>query len=942
MLFSFFIGLSISFYFTASNAIFLKHFSPSMIPVSFIASGIIIYLAWWMFSCIDKKISLYRQVFIKFLFVFVSVLTISLGVYIFDTDWITFILYMWVRLMVFITLVNFWGVVGHLFNVRQGKRIFALVSIGEVFSYMIGYLLIPLILLFFNTSHLLLLASASLFLCLLMVIVIFTVFKDQLQVETVHTIKINKTTQSEWNYWSLLKKPYFRIISLMALLPIFGYLFVDFLFLAQTKVEFAKNPQDIAHFLAIFLGLLAFFEVLLKLISGRILNKYGLRPNLLSLPTILLISILLSAIFGSVYGTAGMFFLFIAMARFFERSIRGSLYEPGFQLLYQPVPTNQRLPFQNQIEGIPKALGTVITGGVILLFSIIPSVNIVFFNWIFILVLGFWIWVALKMYNEYRNMIKTKLAELKGGTPTANDPMRTLIEESLSSSPPAYKEQVVALFEMSEPVLLDLVVNDARETHDVPSFEQMVPLSADDDPQVRQKAAQLLGTSGRYNSYKLLINLMRDQNTSVRRAAIISAGKVKRVELWPYIIENLQEPGYKHAASIAIKIIGEPILGELDRFFDKVGDDKSVQLQILKLFESIGGVKGVKHLRDKIYHTDSEIRFQVLLSLSNLAYQPTASEIQFIKQTLEDSIETLAWILASLLDIKSTRGSDQLQEALHFELEKKKEHIFLLLSLLYDATTIGHIRSHIESQDTTAKIYALEISDMMISNEIKELFFPIFEDLSIQDRLNKLERRFPQQRLAISERLNEIINSEYSRVNRWVKSCAIQIIGTINSSDDEEMMRLLAAQMVNPDPLLAETATWVISTKYPDYYHEILTYHKKVHDPRLTPLEETITSRKQGEALLLFEKIGLLKNMAFFAPIDEVHILKLIPDEYAADDTERIPKAVDHIESEEHLIFTGDNGSSIKISKERLLAMLTGDPIMTERYIRSFIFNKNT
>ncbi|MFZ4564325.1 MAG: hypothetical protein ACOYNU_13180, partial [Bacteroidales bacterium] len=181
MVFSFFIGMSISFYFTASNAIFLKHFKPKMIPVSFIASGIIIYLAWWIFSHIDKKISLYYQVVIKFLFVFLSVLAISIGVYAFDSGWITFIMYTWVRLIVYITLVNFWGVAGRLFNVRQGKRIFALISIGEVVSYMTGYLSIPLILKFLNTSNLLFLASFFLFICLVMVLIIFATFKDQLQ-----------------------------------------------------------------------------------------------------------------------------------------------------------------------------------------------------------------------------------------------------------------------------------------------------------------------------------------------------------------------------------------------------------------------------------------------------------------------------------------------------------------------------------------------------------------------------------------------------------------------------------------------------------------------------------------------------------------------------------------------------------------------------------------
>lgn len=943
MLFSFFIGLSLTFYFTASNAIFLKHFAPRMIPVSFIASGAIVYVAWLLFSQIDKRSGLSRQVTIKFLFVFISVLLISIGVWAYDTAWLAFIMYTWVRVMVYITLVNFWGVAGRLFNIRQGKRIFGLISIGEVISIIIGYFSIPLLLQFIKVPDLLFLASFSLFVCLIMVFIIFNTFRDQLQTQNTTpgtaSNASRKGEKPEWNYWNLIKKPYFLLISLMALLPIFGYLFVDFLFLAQTKQEFANNPEAIARFFGIFLGAIAILELILKLLSGRFLNRYGLKPSLLSLPAILLFSILLAAVFGTLYGTTGMFFIFIAMARFFERSIRGSLYEPGFQLLYQPVPADQRLPFQNQIEGIPKALGTVITGGVILLFSIIPSFNIVYFNWAFILILCFWIWIAFKMYNEYRNMIKTKLSELKQDIHNEEDPMYTLIRESVSLVPQTQKKQIIDLFENTEPIALEMVTGRNQAQQEVYTFEQMAELTQADDPNIRISAAKLLGNSGRYNSYKLLINLMKDTNAGVKRAAIISAGRIKRVELWPYIIDNLLQPRYSHAASIAIKTIGDPILNELDRFFDKVGDHKPVLLQILKLFESIGGAKGIKYIRDKIYHTDSEIRFQVLLSLSNLAYRPTASEIQYIKHTIEEAVETLVWILSSLIDIKTARESEQLQEALHFELEKKKEHIFLLLSLLYDANTIGHIRSHIESQDTTAKIYALEISDMMISGELKEVFFPIFEDLSIQERLNRLTHRFPQERLPLADRLNEIINSEYSKVNRWVKACAIRMVGTIATGSDPELMRLLAAQLVNPDPLLGETAAWILSSRYPEYYNETLEHYEKTHDNKLKIIDRKVSSRKKGHDLLTYEKVSVLKNNEFFAPVDELKILNLIPDDLNYD-AETGSAALNSTKTQENLVIqTSENGSGIGISKERLYGMLTGDPVMTERYIRLFIFN---
>ena len=949
MLFSFFIGMSISFYFTASNAIFLKHFKPKMIPVSFIASGIIIYLAWWIFSHIDKKISLYYQVVIKFLFVFLSVLAISIGVYAFDSGWITFIMYTWVRLMVYITLVNFWGVAGRLFNVRQGKRIFALISIGEVVSYMVGYLSIPLILKFLNTPNLLFLASLSLFFCLIMVLIIFTTFKDQLQSGIIKSANADKSSQSDWNYWNLLKKPYFRIISLMALLPIFGYLFVDFLFLAQTKVEFANNPQDIARFLAIFLGSLAFLEILLKLVSGRFLNKYGLRPSLLSLPIILVFSIILAAVFGALYGPIGMFFSFIALARLFERSIRGAVYEPAFQLLYQPVPTEQRLPFQNQIEGIPKASGTVITGAVILIFSIFPFITLVHYTWIFIVVLGLWIWVAFKMYEEYRNMLKTKLSEMKVSILNEQDPMVTLIMQTFSDAKAGHLQKLTDFFDMVAPAsfkmagkeIASLSTNEQkREEGEDYTFEYMVDIARSDKVRERLMAAHLLGSSGRYNTYKLLINLINDDDPGVRKAAIIAAGKIKRVELWPHIIENLLIPENSHSAGEAIKIIGEPILQELNRFFDKINTQKPIQQKIIRLFEAIKGENSIKYLREKIYHPDNDIRFQVLLSLSNLEYHASATEIAFIKQTIEDSVETLVWIMASLNDLTANIDTLTIRQALLQELEDKKEHIFLLLSLLYDSKTIGHIREYIESKDTNAKIYALEISDMTISDDIKEMFFPIFEDLSIQERLYRFSQRFPQEKMTFIDRLEDIISKDYSQINRWTKACAIEALSKISNDDSLQTEELLAANIVNSDPLLGELAAWILYTKFRNYYLDTMARFEKKETIQLSKIVNKIHLREKNTDKLIYEKVCLLKSTEFFAPVHELQILNLVMDinEYETrKEVPGLPLAEKHWDA---MTITSDDGYTMTIPTEKLFELMTDDPIMTERYIR-LTFNNN-
>jgi len=987
--FSFFTGLTLSFYFTASNAIFLRHFKPSMIPVSFIVSGVLIYLAWLAFSKIDRRLSFSNQVLVKMVFVFITVLAISIGVYVLNNSWLIFIMYTWVRIVVYMTLVTFWGIAGKLFNIRQGKRIFGLIGIGEVISVMIGYFSIPLILNFLKASELLFLSSATLLLCFIMAQIILRTFKDQLSESNTLNQKTIIKKVPETSYWKLVKEPYFMLISLMALLPIFGYLFVDFLFLSQTKIEFANNPETIAGFFGIFLGFVAFIELVFKLISGRFLDKYGLKPSMISLPVILLASIFIAATFGSLYGAVGLFFAFISMARLFERSVRSAFYEPAFQLLYQPVPVNQRLIFQNQIEGIPKALGTVITGVVILLFSTIHSFNLIHYNWFFILVLSFWIWIAVKMYEAYRNMLKSKLHELKSDKTSIHRSLNEIVNQKLKSASEEDFERIFKICEIANPVfteeILELMFDEAPEAVKLMilnklldrqmvnsvrfvkglntdlyseelklrirttleylqyaenmSFDEIAQLCKSTEPFERLKAVYLLGSSGKYSTIKLLHGLTKDSSLEVKRAVIIASGKVKRYELWPFITENLSIPHYAGAALLAVQRIGEPILSEVEHLFDKSSGNVLVQIRILKLYETLEGGKAIKFLRDKMFFPNKDVRNQALVSLSNRNYQAVASEIQPLKTIIEETVEYILWLLASLQDLHDFEESFELKMALLAEMEGQKEHLFFLLSLIYDITTINHIREHIESKDANAKVYALEIGDMMISDDIKEIFFPIFEDLPIQERLNRFTFTFPQEKLNPKERIYDILNKEYLLTNRYSKTCALKILGILKKEDNLQAERVLAANLVHNDRLLSEVAATSLHHLNLTYYEQIMSSLKKRGNKEIVGLEKLINLHGQKKEFLMFEKVGLLKDTDLFTTVSEIDIIRFLTMFPEIEIKKSINRNIENIQDSQIAYLKSADGIIIEVPIFALYEFMMSTNELAEKLFISNIVN---
>ncbi len=682
--FSFFIGLSMTFYFAASNAIFIQHFEPHMIPLSYVVSGFVVWVAWWLLSRLDHKLSIQWQLIVKFIFLFVTVSAISSGVRYLNSPWLIFLMFTWIRILVYITLVTFWGLAGRMFNIQQGKRVFGLLGVGEVVSIIIGYFSVPFLLNYIKTPDLLFLASASLFVCLALVLLILRTFGDMLSdTKTPDAKEPTAKANNQTSYLKMVKEPYFFLISLMALIPIFGYLFIDFLFLAQTKIEFANNPETIARFLGVFLGVVAIIELVFKFISGMLLNRFGLKTGLVLLPFILFAGVLLAAISGSIYGTTGLFFTFIAMARLFERALRASIYEPSFQLLYQPLPKRDRLVFQNQIEGIPKASGTVITGIIILLLSIFQFFGLVHYSWILAGVLVVWIWIAIKMYDQYRLKLKTKLAEIKSDSSQNTQFDASLIRENMSS----------------------------------------------------------------------------------------------------------------------------------------INDD---YLKRLLSQEVIDEQEAIEWLKSNMFHSDNTTRRTIHIELARLDYTTSAIERAKIRNYINETTENALWIQASLLDIENAIESDGLQSALLNQLAAEKEYMFVLLSLLYEAKTIGHIREYFESMDPNAKVYALEMSEILFDDEIKQQVFSLFDDIGFKERLQLFHEIFPQEQMKPGERLLDILNREASKVWTSTKASALNIIDKQPQMAPSVVKTIFAAFMVHPEPTLSELAAKKLKKCYPKFYEEVL------------------------------------------------------------------------------------------------------------------------
>jgi len=377
IIYSFFTGAALAFFVTSATSLFLSSFERDMLPLAFIAAGVLVWLSGLLFSRFQRQIKFTKVLTGSILFLLISVI-LFLSIYISTTSVIAiFLLYAWIRVFAYIHAITFWGLSGRLFSLRQGKRVFGLITGGEVFASILSFFSVPILLKIIDTEDLLYISGATLLIGFL--ILIYIVKKYSIKLSEVKNVNITRE-KGEKRKAVFFQNKYYKLFFLIAFLPIFAQFFVDFIFQAQAKIEFPAR-ESLTAFVGLFFGVSAVVEFVLKtFISGRLMNKYGMKFGLLAFPVMLIFSFVLASVFGLFYGAVSLFFSFVSLGRLFTRAVRTSFNDPATQILYQPLPPEERISFQNKVESGPKAFASIAAGVILLIFVNISWFTLVYFS----------------------------------------------------------------------------------------------------------------------------------------------------------------------------------------------------------------------------------------------------------------------------------------------------------------------------------------------------------------------------------------------------------------------------------------------------------------------------------------------------------------------------------------------------------------------------------
>jgi len=276
-------------------------------------------------------------------------------------------------------------------------------------------------------------------------------------------------------------------------------------------------------------------------------------------------------------------------------------------------------------------------------------------------------------------------------------------------------------------------------------------------------------------------------------------------------------------------------------------------------------------LWNKIDFPDKIISSQALDSLSEAGFRAEVSRISRIKYSIEGNISDIGWNIAARMEVPDNKHTSLLRMALKEENEHDIKYVYTLLSMLYDAKSIHLIRQNIESATSEGVTYAIELLDVLLSDDLKQKIIPILDDISDIDKIKKLQVFYPRSKLSTQLVLKFLINRDFTQSNRWTKACAIYQIGRLKIKDFKFD---LIANLFNPDKMVMEMAAWGLYNIDPDLYKEhTLRLSREVKEA----LDNKIVGRTDGigNGNLLFEKVQFLQPMDVFAKLQDFYSLML-------------------------------------------------------------------
>ncbi|MDQ1239865.1 MAG: hypothetical protein QG577_2051, partial [Thermodesulfobacteriota bacterium] len=571
------------------------------------------------------------------------------------------VLYQLMGLLDAIQLVYLWNIAGDLFDARQGKRIFPLVTAAQVLGSTVGsFLTRPITWYIGEDAALLVFAMVFVFTAIFMTITARKVVGETKPKKAI--VKKEPAKKRLAEIPGIMKEfPIIRFLIICGLipnvlLPIFSYQF------SVIATNSFSSEQGLITFLSVFRGATTFTTFLILLFAGRMYSAMGL-PNA-SLVQPINFAILfagLTAFFNIYVAAYGQFTLILI-----QRAIAG----PVNKILFSVIPKTLIAWSRTFIRGTVLKVGML--AGALLMIFLKPFMGPQAFAYIAVVLAAYWVFETLLFRKEYKRILKQVIAEDK----IDFDRIEAVSTFDAGGAPVGLESATVDM--LPEEGVEDEPKRAVMEPH--------VALKLLDDPSaaVRTQAALALAVKPEMRAARKLIKCLEDLDDQVRNAAIEAL-----IAYPPAIVAFLEgsildsSPRAKQAILEIIRLSPQICDFEINHLFGRQLEEAYENLMVVRRLQGFQQHAGMQMLQQHllarneeilslffyalwVYHADMRLMYQALKSAN------ASVAIEMVETSLRG--QNLPYLLPLIddmpLDEKIEKGRKHFNLVTHDEPER--------------------------------------------------------------------------------------------------------------------------------------------------------------------------------------------------------------------------------------------------------------------------------
>jgi len=806
------------------DALFLSRFPIAQLPYVYLMAAAIAGAVITIYSRYTSRFSLLQVILGSHAFIVSNVIIFWVLIVFYDFGWVLYAFYIWSALVGLVAVAQFWTLTNDMFNPREGKRLFGILTAAGTLGGMAGGLGAKWAVSFlFGTKQLLWL--------------IVGLFAGAFGVAW-YAVRERETVlganqrgdilprevparDTDGVVRTLYNSRYLQLIAALIFLSVIVSTLIDYQFKAAAK-EAYRSTDALAGFFGSYYAWLSVITVLAQvLLTGRLLMGLGLTPSLLVLP------------FTLFAGSIGLLIwpgLFAATAtRLAEASLRTSVNHSGVEILYLPIPDFIKKKVKVFLDVTVERLGDGMAASIILFYTLfLGGSELTLLSYFSIGIILIWAAVVFVVQGGYMEALRRGLAyreialkevridyadkgtveavlktledkdeqsvlfgldlaekldpkvvaarlprgllqhsspAVRGGAikilapypdPTTLKELTQLLQDensevqgaAISAAGAIFKEGAIPAVRpylgSPNPRVRRKVIEcllrhgDAVTREDaLNSLRQMVDDSTAEGEQGRVEAAGLMGEVDAPEFSTHLGKLIReDESYQVIRAAMATAGMGKYPGVVGDIISRLGSGDTKVGAREALIQYSEIGVKALRTALFDSRVPRDIRLSLPRTLSKINSQSAMNALLGGLLEEDRSIRFQAILAVEEMARH--FADLKVDREIIESAImsDSLLYYRRFVMfialfghqDKSLGHGESLLYFALTDSMDRVKERMIWLLSLIYPAKDIRRVWAGLNSEEPNKQADAIEFLDNLLTGEIKQYVFPLFSD----------------------------------------------------------------------------------------------------------------------------------------------------------------------------------------------------------------------